>query len=114
IFWADLEPHVGREQAGDRRPVLVVSNDGANRAFDVVTVIPLTKLEGKDRAVRRWEVQLPGDPVGNGYTCLALPHQVRTISKMRLLEPAGRLVNVDAQYRVEGALLDHLGIAMED
>lgn len=27
VFWADLEPTVGREQAGDHRPVLVVSSD---------------------------------------------------------------------------------------
>jgi len=27
IFWADLDEVVGREQAGSRRPVLIVSND---------------------------------------------------------------------------------------
>jgi len=47
ILWADLEPHVGSEQAGEHRPVMVVSTDGANAAFGTVPVVPLTKLEGK-------------------------------------------------------------------
>jgi len=32
IFWADLNEVVGREQAGSRRPVLIVSNDALDRS----------------------------------------------------------------------------------
>jgi mRNA-degrading endonuclease toxin of MazEF toxin-antitoxin module len=42
VFWIDLEPHAGSEQGGERRPAIVVSNDGFNQHFDVVTVVPLT------------------------------------------------------------------------
>ncbi len=44
IFWPDLEPGVGSEQKGERRHVIVVSNDGFNAAFPVVTVVPATKV----------------------------------------------------------------------
>jgi mRNA interferase MazF len=40
IYWADLNPTIGREQAG-HRPVLVISNDIENQ-MDIVTIIPLT------------------------------------------------------------------------
>jgi len=114
IYWADLEPHVGTEQAGERRPVLVVSNDDANSAFGTVTAVPLTKLEGKERAPRLFEVQLPQGLIPNGYTSLALPHQIRTLSKRRLLQRAGTLMDRDARYRVQTGILEHLGIEVEE
>jgi mRNA interferase MazF len=86
LFWADLDPAVGSEQAGSSRPVMVVSNDRANAVFRVVTVLPLTKLEGKARPPRSFEVPLPSNLLRNAFTPLALPHQIRTIAKERLLE----------------------------
>lgn len=114
MYWADLEPHVGTEQAGERRPVLVVSNDDANAAFGTVTVIPLTKLEGKGRSPRFFEVTLPGGTVPNGFTSLALPHQIRSISKARLLERIGELELNDARHDVECGILVHLGIEFDE
>jgi mRNA interferase MazF len=113
LFWVDLEPHVGSEQAGERRPAVVVSNDGANR-LATITIVPLTKLEGKNRSLHPFEVRLTGDLMGNGFTSLALPNQVRTIDKRRLLERAGTLANEDDRFAIEGALLDHLGIELEE
>jgi mRNA-degrading endonuclease toxin of MazEF toxin-antitoxin module len=114
LYWADLEPHIGTEQAGDRRPVIVVSNDDANATFGTVTVVPLTKLEGKGRSAKFFEVELPPATIPNGYTSLALPHQIRTISKTRLLEHIGSLNASGARYRVECGILDHLGIDFDD
>ena len=65
LYRADLDPAVGSEQAGER-PVLIVSNDGFNAAFDVVTALPLTKLEGKRRRVYSFEVLLPPADHGSG------------------------------------------------
>lgn len=110
IFWADLEPHVGTEQAGERRPVLVVSNDDANALFGTVTVVPLTKLEGKGRSPKLFEVSLPRGIIPNGLTPLALPHHVRSISKRRLLKRAGSLADGWARDRVHDGILDHLGV----
>lgn len=114
LYWADLEPHVGTEQAGDRRPVLVVSNDGSNTTFGTVTVIPLTKLEGKGRSPNFFELELPAGTVPNHYTSLALPHQIRSISKARLLEWIGVLDGADARHTIEDGILHHLGIEFEE
>ncbi|HET6764791.1 MAG TPA: type II toxin-antitoxin system PemK/MazF family toxin [Longimicrobiaceae bacterium] len=114
LFWARLEPVEGSEQGGNRRPVLVLSNDPFNRAFDVVTVISLTKLEGKRRKVYPFEVSLPPASVGNGYTPIAMPQQVRTIAKSRLISRIGRLEDDSARYDVESKLLHHLGIAIDE
>jgi mRNA-degrading endonuclease toxin of MazEF toxin-antitoxin module len=110
IFWTDLEPHVGTEQADDSRPVIVVSNNGANAAFGTVTVVPLTKLEGKGRTPRLFEVALPRGTVPNAFTPLALPHQIRSISKHRLLKQAGKLTDIGARQLVQDAICEHLGI----
>jgi mRNA interferase MazF len=114
LYWADLEPAVGSEQAGSSRPVLVVSNDKANAAFRVVTVLPLTKLEGKGRPARAFEVPLPSNLLRNELTPLALPHQIRTIAKERLLERVGTMNDSTARWNVEIGILDHLGIELEE
>lgn len=113
LFWADLDPSVGREQGGESRPVLVVSNDGFNRAFDVVTVLPLTKEAGKKRKVFPFEVRLPANTAGNDFDSLIMPQQIRTISKSRLLAPIGVLTDAILRTEVEDRILDHLGISLE-
>ncbi len=112
IYWVDLEPAVGSEQGGDRRPAVVVSNDGFNHHFDVVTVVPMTKREGKKRRVYPFEVLAP-DLVGTGHESILMPQQVRTISKRRLLERTGVLDDESIQIDLENRLLEHLGIDFE-
>ena len=113
IYWIDLEPHVGREQGGDRRPGVVISNDGFNVQFDVVTILPLTQLEGKQRRGYPFEVLLPSKVVGTGFGSIAMPQQVRTISKLRLAERIGVLADEDLRTQIENRLLEHLGIEFE-
>ena len=114
IFWADLEPGVGSEQRGESRPVIVVSNDGFNANFPLVTVVSLTKLEGKKRRVYPFEVLLPNGVVTPEHESIVMPQQVRTISKMRLLERIGALEDEALQDEIESRLLEHLGIAFEE
>ncbi|MGI9179548.1 MAG: type II toxin-antitoxin system PemK/MazF family toxin [Longimicrobiaceae bacterium] len=113
LFWADLDFPVGSEQGGERRPVLVVSNDGVNAFLPVVTQLPLTKLEGKERKVYPFEVILPRGIVGTRWVSIAMPQQIRTIDKTRLIEKIGTLLDVDLQVEIENRLLEHLGIAFE-
>jgi mRNA interferase MazF len=113
LYWADLDYPVGSEQGGNRRPVLVVSNDGINTSLPVVTQIPLTKLEGKSRRVYPFEVLLPKEVVGTGLSSIAMPQQVRTIDKSRLLEKIGELSDPGLQAEVENRLLEHFGIAFD-
>src|SRR5215475_12784986 len=113
VFWADLEPGVGSEQKGERRPVIVVSNDGFNGAFSVVTIVSATKAEGKKRKVYPFEVLLPAGTITADHASIVMPHQVRTISKARLLERIGTLSDEEYQEQIENRLLEHLGIAFE-
>ena len=77
IYWANLNPTIGREQAG-HRPVLVISNDIENQ-MDIITVIPITSRK-KGRYVYPNEVLI----LLEGKEAILLCHQVRTISKKRL------------------------------
>jgi mRNA interferase MazF len=113
VFWADLQPSVGSEQGGERRPVVVVSNDGFNAAMNTVTVLPLTKLEGKRRKPYAFEVLLPPGMLDKNLTSIVMPHQIRTISKIRLIEAMGRVEGQSLREEIEDRLLEHLDIALE-
>jgi mRNA interferase MazF len=113
VFWADLQPSVGSEQGGERCPVIVVSNDAFNAAMTTVTVLPLTTLEGKRRKPYAFEVLLPSGTVGKSVTSIVMPHQIRTISKLRLIEIMGRVENRSLREEIEDRLLEHLDIALE-
>jgi mRNA interferase MazF len=115
VFWADLEPTVGREQAGKRRPVVVLSSDQfSGSTLRLVMIIPLTAREGKTRAFHPFEVPLPTGMIDEGITPLAMTHQLRTVSTLRLLQYAGRLEKEDIRERIEDAVLAHLGIAVDE
>ncbi len=77
IYWTNLNPTVGREQAG-HRPILVISNDIENQ-MDIITVIPLTSRK-KGRKIYPNEVLIKL----NDKEAILLCHQVRTISKKRV------------------------------
>jgi mRNA interferase MazF len=112
IYWADLEPAVGSEQNGERRSVIVVSNDGVNASL--AGVVPATKAEGKKRKLYPFEVLLPAGTVTNAHASVIMPFQIRTISKTRLLERIGRLEDQEYRDQIENRLLEHLDIAFED
>lgn len=113
LFWADLNPSVGSEQGGERRPVVVVSNDGVNAHLDVVTVVSATKLEGKKRKVYPFEVVLPAGTITAEHESIVMPQQIRAISTMRLLEKIGALEDPEQQASIENRILEHLGIQFE-
>jgi mRNA interferase MazF len=113
LFLVDLGPGSGREQAGVR-PALVVSNDGFNRHFALTTILPLTKREGKRRPVFSFEVVLPARAAGNEVESIVMPHQVRSVSRDRMLRRLGRLTAPNLRTEIEGRLLDHLGVGFED
>ncbi|HKP76754.1 MAG TPA: type II toxin-antitoxin system PemK/MazF family toxin [Longimicrobiaceae bacterium] len=111
IFWADLDPVVGREQAGKRRPVLVVSSDElSNSTQRLVMAVPLSSLEGKTREFLSYEIPLPTGLIDPGKTPVALTQQIRSLSSLRLYRYAGRLEAPRPRQQIEEALLTHLGI----
>ncbi|MBA3846203.1 MAG: type II toxin-antitoxin system PemK/MazF family toxin [Planctomycetes bacterium] len=93
IWFADLDPIVGREQAG-RRPVLIISDDTfSNGPADLVIVCPMTSTL---RPIRSFVVIAPpegGVTVPSAIMC----HQVRTISVKRLIERWGAVSGATQQ-----------------
>ena len=114
VFVADLDYPVGSEQGGNKRPVIVVSNDAFNHVFPVVTIVPLTKVEGKQRRVYPFEISIPPWLIGNPLDSIVMPHQIRTIAKERLLAPMGHVGDLGLRRAIEDRLMEHLGIELED
>jgi mRNA interferase MazF len=108
----DLDPIAGSEQGGTR-PALVISGDGFNQHFPIVTVLPLTGTRGKRRKIYPFEVLLDRGMAGNSEESIVMPQQIRTISKTRLRARLGRLTDKPARQRIERRLLEHLAIEFE-
>jgi mRNA interferase MazF len=110
IMWAELDPVRGSE-ANKRRPVVIVSNDGANRMSErlgrgVVTVVPVTSRTEK---VYPFQVLLPADACGLPKASKAQAEQVRSIAVERIGSPAGRLP-APLMVELDKALRLHLGL----
>lgn len=108
IFKAGLDPVKGSEQAGTR-PVMVISNEDFNQLMPVVSVIPFTARK-KGRKIYITEVLIEKDILGLPKESILLIHQIRTISKDRLLEKIGFLKDEALRQRVKDSLLFYLGI----
>ena len=88
LYYAELDPIIGSEQAGTR-PVLVVSNDVGNQYSPVIVIVPITSHRiGKKWLPTHVRVRVP-ELLKNEST--ALTEQIRTIDKLRLKEYIGSL-----------------------
>jgi len=110
ICIAELEPARGSE-ASKRRPVVVVSNDGANAAVErwgrgVVTVVPVTSSTER---VFPFQVLLPAELTGLRVDSKAQAEQVRALDHSRLGPVVGRLP-VGLLLALDEALRLHLGL----
>jgi mRNA interferase MazF len=99
IYWADLNPLRGREQAG-RRPVLVLSHDIFNRHSGTVIAMAITSRHQK-----------AGFPLTLALPQSHLPKpswmkisQIRTISVDRLGKRLGSVSAEDVNQVVNGLL----------
>ncbi len=106
IWFASLDPTVGSE-IRKRRPVVIVSNDAANRAAGIVTVVPLTS---NIERVFPFEVLLKARATGLPKDCKACAQQVRTISKQRLATSRSGVVPTAAMDALDAALRLHLAL----
>ncbi len=92
IYFVNLSPTHGREQAG-RRPVLVVSADAINRQPLVVTVVVGTDAKNVPRdyptnvRVMAKETGLPRDTV---FLCF----QIRSLDPARFFDPKTHRLNL--------------------
>jgi mRNA interferase MazF len=108
IYFMDLAPRSGSEQMG-RRPCIVVSHDvfSANPRWRSVTVVPLTSAQ-------RWQRPLPTTVQFHQGECnlprasAALAHQVTTLDKSKIVEPAVGRLTPDKLVQLEAALRNYL------
>lgn len=96
IWWANLDPVVGHEQAGSR-PVLIISADTYNRGpLGLVVVVPMTQR------IRAYPLHVAVEPSQSGLRDpgAIMCDQPRVLCKQRLLgtRRAGKL---DAEIMVE-------------
>jgi mRNA interferase MazF len=93
LFLADLSPVIGSE-AAKRRPVIVVSNNAANRSAlsrgrGVITIVPITSNTAR---VYPFQVRLPADPaIGLTIESKGQAEQVRSIDVTRVGQRLGSL-----------------------
>ena len=106
IYFAVLNPTVGSE-IQKTRPVLIISNDIANKYSELVTIIPITSQVKK---IYNFEVFLDKRKSGLLKDSKASCHQIRTISKLRIDKKKVGVINDTLISKVEASLLLHLGI----
>ncbi len=108
LYWVNLDPAKGSEQAG-RRPVLVIQNDVGNEFAHTVIVAPLTtKAFTKPYPTN---VFLPQGVGGLKENSTILLSQIRTIDKARLERKIGRLSPAYLQ-QVNRAIAISLGLSL--
>lgn len=106
IYYAGLDPTIGSE-VNKKRPVIIVSNDAANKVSNLVTVIPLTSTTHK---IYNFEVLLGRDESGLKKNSKAQCQQIRAVSKQRLdKNPVGK-VSAEKMQSIDKALRLHLGL----
>ena len=97
IYWADLNPIRGHEQAG-HRPVVIISHDVFNERSGTVIAIAITS-----------QPQMAGFPLTHDLSSGDLPRkswakisQIRTLSTSRLGERIGRVDLEEISLLIEG------------
>jgi mRNA interferase MazF len=97
IFWADLDPVRGREQAG-RRPVLILSEDIFNERSGTVIAVALTSQEPSAGYPLTLEIR----SVPLAKRSWVKISQIRTLSTERLGSRLGRLSPEELTLVVDG------------
>jgi mRNA interferase MazF len=97
VLWANLEPTVGREQAG-QRPVVVLSADIFNERSGTVIAMALTSQEQR----AGFPLTLELKSVKMKKRAWVKISQVRTLSTRRLGRKIGRMSPEELDRLVEG------------
>lgn len=92
VYWVNLDPTRGREQAG-RRPVLVVSADAINRQPLVVTVVVGSDAKNVPRDYPT-NVRVPAAESGLPMDTVFLCFQIRSLDPARFSDRKTHLLNL--------------------
>lgn len=101
VWWINCDPAIGGE-IRKQRPVVVVSNDAANKYLNRIQVVPLTSQAAK---------VYPSEALVTfaGKRGKAMADQLTTVSKLRLVNCGGKLDEAEMR-RVEQAIRVQIGL----
>jgi mRNA interferase MazF len=97
IYWADLDPFKGHEQAG-QRPVLILSQDVFNERSGVVIALALTSQQPRAGFPLTFELTTPRLPKRSWVKI----SQIRTLSQERLGKRIARASSEEIDQIIEG------------
>ena len=106
IYYANMEPHVGSEQGGER-PVVVLQNDMGNKHSSTLIIATLTSKVDKKLNLPT-HVLLEQNP-GLKVPSIVQLEQIFTIGKRRVQRFAGQTSSEEME-RIETALKISLGM----
>ncbi|MEO7913468.1 MAG: type II toxin-antitoxin system PemK/MazF family toxin [Roseiflexaceae bacterium] len=106
IYFADLDPAFGSEQAG-RRPVLIIQNDAGNEHSPAAIIAAITSAPAK--VLFPVDVVISSQESGLIKGSRVLLGQIRTIDQRRLEDYVGRL-SAAQMAQVDQALTISLGL----
>jgi len=89
VWWINFDPSVGGE-IRKQRPAVIVGNDAANQFLNRVQVVPITSSVGK---------RYPSETYVSfrGKKAKAMADQLTTVSKKRLINPAGSIPSTEME-----------------
>ncbi|MCL5985967.1 MAG: type II toxin-antitoxin system PemK/MazF family toxin [Actinobacteria bacterium] len=108
IFWAKLDPVKGSEQA-EIRPIVVVSAEEVNKVLPILGIIPLTSMKS-GRKIYPTEVLLSADDTGLDRDSIAMAHQIRILSKERILNACGKITSDEMKNKIRSSIKTFLDL----
>ncbi len=110
IYFAQLDLKSVRDGGAEiqkTRPVVIVSNDVANRASSLVSIVPISSNISR---VFPFEVPLTAEQSGLPKDSKAMAQQIRTIDKARLSQQRSGSLKPKQLTALDEALRLHLGL----
>jgi mRNA interferase MazF len=110
IYFAQLDPKSGKDGGAEiqkTRPVVIVSNDVANRASSLVSIVPISSNISR---VFPFEVPLTAEQCGLPKDSKAMAQQIRTIDKPRLAHQRSGSLKPKQLAALDDAMRLHLGL----